>query len=221
MMANNPALEVFLRLREEYPNRKINLVSLGTGINCNLYKKYSDVLKRITLNWIQPSLEMLFSAQSESADEHLKILAKIDPVNFNYYRLQSFLEADQLAMDKTSRDHLSALKSAALNTLKNSNEQIQKIINILCGHDEPIQPTEPISGNREEKSQESYQRETLKEGGEASSKRDEPTSIHMGVIEKNEGGAVNIGQSFGVTTRIQVDQIKTNTGGLINLGVKK
>ncbi|CAO5679371.1 MAG: hypothetical protein NEHIOOID_01041 [Holosporales bacterium] len=113
MLANNPSLEIFLRLKQEYPNRQINIISLGAGIARNLYSYDCGILKRMSLNWITPTINMLFSAQSDSADKSLEQFACAANMKLSYHRLQVQLDGTPLEIDITSEMHLQALEKDA------------------------------------------------------------------------------------------------------------
>ena len=145
--ANNPALCAYAEARKTHfksilknemkvdcPTAKdMLIVSLGTGTVKKQYR-YKNFHTAGKLNWLEPIIDILMSANSETVDYQLtKMYQTLEPVDRrDYYRIEPSLYEACSEMDEASSDNLENLKQAGLYYIdKNENllnEIAEKVI---------------------------------------------------------------------------------------------
>ena len=109
------------------------IVSLGTGTVKKQYR-YKNFHRAGKLNWLEPIIDILMSANSETVDYQLtKMYQTLEPVDRkDYYRIEPSLHEARSEMDRASPDNLENLKQAGLYYIdKNENllnEIAEKVI---------------------------------------------------------------------------------------------
>jgi len=127
VFVNNPAMCAYAEARKLWPEDKINLVSLGTGIlRRNLY--YSEAKDFGLLEWARPLINIMMNGQSQAADYQLK---QLDGKQLNYHRLQVALNVGNDDMDDTSYTNLLALKTLANDYISSHKEKFDTVIQSL------------------------------------------------------------------------------------------
>lgn len=127
--ANNPALCAYAEARQtqfqslfkdqqkvDYPSAKNMLIlSFGTGTVKKQYH-YQDFEDAGAIKWLEPIIDILMSANSETVDFQLKkMFQTLDPVDEqDYYRIEPPLFEACPEMDDASSGNLEKLKQAGL-----------------------------------------------------------------------------------------------------------
>jgi patatin-like phospholipase/acyl hydrolase len=99
LAANNPSIISFMEALRMFPNRPINLISIGTGEVLGKYHNTSD------LPYAQragPIIELLFASQTKTADSFLTLLASTSKYALKYHRINVPLQEQYMAMDNAS-----------------------------------------------------------------------------------------------------------------------
>lgn len=128
--ASNPALEALRRLRNQFPTRRINLVSLGTGSDCQS-SSLDELERKGFLAVSKPSLDRYCATQSELTHHELKALAEGETMNITYCRFQVALRPGQLAMDQTSPKDIQGLEDATRAAFAGTHETIMGLTKML------------------------------------------------------------------------------------------
>jgi transketolase C-terminal domain/subunit len=111
LFANHPGQEALRLVKERYPSAKILMISLGTGMgdgstDADRYHNFG------LMSWAKILPEMVISAVADKDHVSLVHLAQKDP-NFEYVRIQTFLNPDDMKMDLIEPRKLERLVSAA------------------------------------------------------------------------------------------------------------
>jgi patatin-like phospholipase/acyl hydrolase len=123
VVANNPALDAYVRAQILFPGRKINLVSIGTGILNNQSDETSKIGGCCLVSWIPTLIDLILENQSIRGDEHLKQLAKVSGDKLNYFRLNPVIDYKQKDMDIAD---ITTLKTSVGAQIK--DDDIQKVV---------------------------------------------------------------------------------------------
>jgi predicted acylesterase/phospholipase RssA len=129
VFANNPALCGYIDARCTHPEETDFLVvSLGTG-ELTRSLPYERVKGWGVARWAHPILSVVFDGINDTIDFQLRQLLRAGADGRErYYRLQTSLEPDIDAMDRTDHAHLSALRRLG-ETLVRENAAT---LNLLC-----------------------------------------------------------------------------------------
>lgn len=101
---HNPALLAYVSAKKMYPNRKIEVYSLGTG-RISAESLDSELKGRGLLQWIMPILGHLQLGGSEADSSLLEKLLNTDGEQ-NYFRIDVKVDQKHSRMDKTSNETL-------------------------------------------------------------------------------------------------------------------
>lgn len=108
---NNPALLAYLKAREMFPNREIEVYSFGTGRSerpVNI-----DAPVKGATGWVGPVLHHMFVAVSQGDSEALHHLLNQGGKETNYFRINTRLEAGRDSLDDTSKSTIAYLEQMA------------------------------------------------------------------------------------------------------------
>ncbi len=144
--ANNPALCAYAEARKipfgklynspekpDYPSvRQMFFVSISTGTVVKSYP-YEQFKNAGKVQWIQPLIDMLLSANAESVDYQLQQMYKSLGIrnSENYYRLSPDLCKASPEMDKITPKNIENLIQAGLSYIDNHRETLDTIVKKL------------------------------------------------------------------------------------------
>ena len=142
--ANNPALCAYAEARQtefkslfkdeqkaDFPTAKdMLIISLGTGTVKKQYH-YKDFEHAGAIKWLEPIIDILMSANSETVDFQLtKMYETLDPADANdYYRIEPSLFEACSEMDDASIDNVEKLKQAGLYFIDKNEALLDEIAN--------------------------------------------------------------------------------------------
>lgn len=128
--ANNPAMCAFVEAKNKMPNsEEVVLVSIGTGYRTKRIS-YNKAKNWGLVNWAQPILNVVFDGVEDTVDYQLKSLFEANQKG-KYFRLQTRLDEDQDAMDKTSFENIRSLKLLAERLVNEQGDKINEICKLL------------------------------------------------------------------------------------------
>lgn len=131
VFCNNPALCAYIEGRKLFPNaEKYLIVSLGTGeysrsYDCNKVKNWGIVGWTNPLDHV-PMLSSFMYSQMESVEHMLKNIP-----NVKQYRFDVSLDGINSEMDDSSEKNIQLLKIKTQDMIKESNDDINRLIKIL------------------------------------------------------------------------------------------
>jgi uncharacterized protein len=142
VVANNPANLAIVEAQinsKQQTKQALNLedlvvVSLGTGSLTSIYP-YEEVKKWGLLQWGRPLLNIVFDGGSEVvAGELERLFEPIDKeTNNNYYRFQTFLNAELEEIDNVKLENIRQLKALANKLITERSQQIDELCSVLLG----------------------------------------------------------------------------------------
>ncbi|CAO5683147.1 MAG: hypothetical protein HEEMFOPI_01892 [Holosporales bacterium] len=230
---NNPAELAFNKARELFPRRCIHLISLGTGESCTPLSTEKIESEGCCSRGVRVGTSVM-DASSQNVHENLSKAAQRG--DLTYRRIQLSIDQQYSRLDDSTI--VDPLETIARMYVDEENKKIGGMFDEIEGilkqrgenHDVTIvvekeAASTELFDERETQhirvSPKNYQSVREEKVDNKSQKPNSKESVvRLGKIEKNEGGAINVGESFS-NVRIEVDEIKHNTGGLINLGLKK
>lgn len=124
LFANNPAMCSYVEILKENPNKKILIVSLGTGTHTKpLY--YNKIKRWNPLQWGLNIYDLVSDGINDTIEYQLKkILSKED-----YFRFQIPLPEKDMNMDNVSQENIEELITLTNKFIKND---FDKLIDELC-----------------------------------------------------------------------------------------
>lgn len=133
MCLNNPSQVVYNSMHKFFPEKKINIISIGTGACVNeIIPNYNKGSGSI-LFWAGDIINTFMWSDANNIDYALKN----DSYNVNYERLQTPLLLASSAMDDTNSQNMLNLKQDALSYLDSNFEEFEKIANLLIANKDP------------------------------------------------------------------------------------
>ena len=126
---NNPALLAYSKAKELWKGEKIKILSIGTG-TLDTSIMYKDALKWGELQWIRPLIDCVFSGVAISTDEILGSLAKSDPSQLSYERIQFSLDKTCEDLDDVDSKSLANLHRIATESFKSKKDVIEKFLEV-------------------------------------------------------------------------------------------
>lgn len=106
---NNPALLAYLEAKELYPDREIEVYSLGTG---RLEKPIPEERGRGMLSWIAPVIHHMFVGVSQGDSDALHRLLNHGPSK-HYFRINTRLDTGHEQLDDTTKWNMDYLNKKA------------------------------------------------------------------------------------------------------------
>lgn len=128
----NPCYLAFDHFCKDLPkDRKIVVLSLGTGRLSTPLMNIDAVKYAGAIKWLSPIIEMLLDSSCDAVDQQMKIVQKYDK-RVEYIRLEVKLETQaQKATDNTEEKNLLRLTELAKKTWEEQHELEEKLINPL------------------------------------------------------------------------------------------
>jgi patatin-like phospholipase/acyl hydrolase len=122
VFANNPAACALVEARIAHPDAaRFLVVSLGTGSTTETVP-VDQARHWGVLQWAKPLLEAIFDGVSSTVDYQLREL-----LPSGYYRFQTTLDGHNHALDNTSTENLTALKSLANELIEKESEALDEL----------------------------------------------------------------------------------------------
>lgn len=103
----NPALLAYMHAKKLYPNRRIEVYSLGTGQSSAEDMTY-ELKGRGILRWMGPVLRHLMIGSTEADDSVLYQMLNNDGQK-NYFRINTRIDRDHSALDDISQENIAYL----------------------------------------------------------------------------------------------------------------
>ncbi len=132
--STNPAMCAYIEVlklmrREGLENKKIIMVSLGTG-DCKLPYEYQEMRSWSPLQWIQgPLLPYFFGGNASTVEYQLKQFLPEDC----YYRFQPKLPKELEPMDNAEEENVLALQHKAMDMIDTDwKEDLEKLCSLLA-----------------------------------------------------------------------------------------
>ena len=134
VFANDPTLCAYSEVRNAIgkpsPNNML-ILSLGTGTTKTPYK-YKDAKNFGKLQWIQPIIDILMSASSETTKFHMNRIFTIEDCPDNYKRIEpSNLGLASPQMDNVSDENIGYLMKIGYETARKNNKVLEEIADRL------------------------------------------------------------------------------------------
>lgn len=129
LFCNNPALVAYIHAKNQWPNERIQIISLGTG-SLTTSIPYKKAKKWGKINGIIPILECVFDGVNQTTDNVIAKMARIDSYNLVYQRLQCTLDPSCEKMDNISDKAIENLKRIGKNLADDNNEFFREFINL-------------------------------------------------------------------------------------------
>lgn len=130
MALNNPALSAYIEAQKLYPNRKINLLSIGSARQV-IDKPYNKVRKWGILKWVQPLINLMLISSAKGVDYQAQVLFN-NQITGNYYRINPLIGDADPKPDNASSENISKLQAAGQQTVtayqKEIDDYLKKII---------------------------------------------------------------------------------------------
>ena len=149
VFANNPALCAYAEVRKLKFSKILNdaakpdlptakdmlIISLGTGSVKKPYY-YKNLKSAGQLEWLQPIIDILMSANSETVDYQLQQMYKTlsDGNEKDYYRLEPSLREALSEMDNVTAANLENLRQAGLWFVDKNNDMLDEIVEKLIAN---------------------------------------------------------------------------------------
>jgi len=150
MFANNPALCAYAEARKTEFSKFLNdpektdkptakdmiIVSLGTGSVRKRYH-YGDFKSAGQIKWLEPVIDILMSANSETVAYQLtQMYLTLDPeFKNNYYRIEPDLKEACSEMDIATKENIDNLYQAGLTYVHDNIKQLERIAHNILEHD--------------------------------------------------------------------------------------
>lgn len=239
---NNPAQLAFDKAKKLFKGRHIHLISLGTGESCTPPSSQKIENEgccsrgaRVGASIMDASAQNVHNTLLEAAQRGDLIYKRIQlSINQEYTGLDDPLNIEPLeTIAKKYVDEENKKRGGIFDEIENLLRRMLVKHRSTSAFDEGVEARdscEPfderekrVSGQFPENHQSNVlQSQSMHDQNIDHKSHEHPStpSVHLGLVENNEGGVINTGQSF-PSVRIVIDTIKRNKGGLINLGVKK
>ena len=120
--------------RESSCNKKVLLVSLGTG-ELTKELRYHEAKDWGKLSWVQPLLRMIIDGANDTVHYQLRQLLCNETDERAYYRFQPVLTEGKDAMDDVSRTNLTSLISVANRLITDNSDRLQALCEQLAPGD--------------------------------------------------------------------------------------
>lgn len=118
---NNPSLVSYVEYKKRWPERPLNMLSIGTGREERRMKKMKGGGGMLT--WSKPTVDILMVEQSQQTDY---FMSKLEP--YNYMRIEPVAIAGDMEMDNARMDNLLMLKADGEQTVKQNDGLISAFI---------------------------------------------------------------------------------------------
>lgn len=133
---NNPTLAAAIHAVELYgTNIDLFVVSIGTGTKYRATKKrisYKDVRTSGMLGWAKEIVPLLMYSADAIVDYEMYYVLNFHKPQY-YFRFQTILEPENSDMDNINQENVAALKKAAEDLIKNNEQELAYIVNVLKG----------------------------------------------------------------------------------------
>jgi uncharacterized protein len=137
LVANNPASLAIMeaQMSKQENERVLNtkdilVVSLGTGSLTSVYP-YNEVKNWGLLQWGKPLLNIVLDGGSEVVAGELERLFEFNNQTKNYYRFQTFLNAELEEIDNVKLENIRELQVAANRMIAEKSKEIDDLCSIL------------------------------------------------------------------------------------------
>jgi patatin-like phospholipase/acyl hydrolase len=145
--ANNPALCAYAEARKtpfskiegdlpDYPSAKnMMILSIGTGSVKKQYH-YQNFKNAGEIKWLQPVIDILMSANSETVDYQLTKMYETltSPDDKDYYRIEPSLFEASSEMDQVDDENLENLRQAGLNYVSANEKLFEEIVQKIVSY---------------------------------------------------------------------------------------
>ena len=127
MALNNPTLSAYVEAKKLFPNKKLNILSVGTGSKIDDYND-SSVLRRGIIWWVRKIMDITLVSSSKAVEYQSDVLFRDANIG-NYLRIDPIIEKSSEKMDNISSENVINLIKDSNNTIKRYKKSIDEFLN--------------------------------------------------------------------------------------------